>query len=133
LQDLGVTPAWAEAIEILNEGSPLTVKELGDLLVCERNHPSRLVERMVRAGLLERAASSADTRAVELRLSTVAQDLVPRVRAIEEALYDLIDATLPDPAVATVIESLNTLVSGTPSGAALERRRRHQQLHHAGP
>ena len=117
---------------ILDERSPLTVKELGDLLVCESSHPSRLVERMVRAGLVERAASSVDTRAVELRLSTAAQDLVPQVRVIEDALYDFIDATLPEAAVATVIETLGTVVSGSPSGAALERRRRHQQVRHAG-
>lgn len=133
LQELGLTPAWAEAIVILDERSPLTVKELGDLLVCEGSHPSRLVERMVQAGLVERAASSTDTRAVELRLSTAAQDLVPKVRAIEDALYGLIDATLPEAAVATVIETLSTVVSGSPSGAALERRRRHQQVRAAGP
>jgi DNA-binding MarR family transcriptional regulator len=66
---LDLTPAWAETLVILDEGSPLTVTELGDLLVCESDHPSRLVDRMARAGLLERTALLSDRRAVHLRLT----------------------------------------------------------------
>ena len=60
LRNLGLTPAWAETIGILQEDSPLTVDQLGELLVCESDHPSRLVERTARVGLLERITSFSD-------------------------------------------------------------------------
>jgi DNA-binding MarR family transcriptional regulator len=126
LRSLGLTPAWAEAIVILEEASPLTVNQLGELLVCESDHPSRLVERMARAGLLERIASPSDRRAVDLRLTPTAQALVPQIRAVENAIYATIEQTLPAEAVASAIATLSAVVSGRPAGAALERRKHHQ-------
>ena len=126
LRELGLTPAWAEALVVLDEWSPLTVRQLGDLLVCEGDHPSRLVDRMARAGLVERAASTSDRRAVELRLSSRGGVLVPQVRVVEDGLYSAIEELLPDEAVDTVVAILGALVSGRPAGEALERRRSHQ-------
>ncbi len=128
LEGIGLTPAWAEAIMILEESGPITVKELGELLVCESSHPSRLVERMVVAGLVERAASSTDSRAVNLSLSATAHGLVPKIRSVEDAVYGLIDSALPENVLATVIEALSIVVSGSHSGLALEKRRHHQQV-----
>jgi DNA-binding MarR family transcriptional regulator len=125
LRELNLTPAWAEVLIILDEHSPLTVKELGDLLVCESDHPSRLVNRMVSAGLLERRALASDRRAVALELTPAATELVSQVRAIEDGIYDFLEA-LPADSLSTVIATLSTLVAGQPSGLALERRKRHQ-------
>lgn len=129
LRELDLTPAWAETLVILDERSPLTVKELGDLLVCESDHPSRLVDRMARAGLLERTALPSDRRAVHLRLTPSAQALVAQVRAIEDAMYDFLEATMPEEALNTVIFTLSTLVSGQAAGLALGRRKQHQADH----
>ena len=57
LRPLNLTPAWAEALSVLDKREPLTIRELGLLLVCEGEHPSRLVNRMVIAGLLSVAAA----------------------------------------------------------------------------
>ncbi len=127
LRELGLTPAWAEVLVILDEHSPLTVKGLGELLVCESDHPSRLVKRMVAAGLLERRALATDRRAVALALTPAASELVSRVRMIEDGLYDFLEQALPAADLDTVISSLSALVSGQPSGLALDRRRQHQQ------
>lgn len=129
LRELDLTPAWAETLVILDERSPLTVKELGDLLVCESDHPSRLVDRMARAGLLERTALPSDRRAVHLRLTPSAQVLVAQVRAIEEEMYDFLEQAVPEEAINTVILTLSTLVSGQTAGLALERRKQHQADH----
>jgi len=129
LRELDLTPAWAETLVILDERSPLTVTELGDLLVCESDHPSRLVDRMARAGLLERTALPSDRRAVHLRLTPSAQVLVAQVRAIEDAMYDFLERAVPEEALNTVISTLSTLVSGQAAGLALERRKQHQADH----
>src|SRR3954447_9322336 len=126
LRPLGLTPAWAEAIIILDEHSPLTVKQLGDLLVCEGDHPSRLVDRMARADLILRSTSSSDRRAVELRLSPRATALVPQVRAIEDGLYDVVEQLLEAPSIEATNTSLRSFVAELPAGKALEARKRHQ-------
>ena len=126
LRELGLTPAWAEAIVILHEHTPRTVRELGDLLVCEGDHPSRLVERMARAGLVNRLPSPTDRRAVELRLSLTAESLVPQIRTVENRIYDYVDQLLPAVDIEVAIATLRSLVIGTPAGVAFERRIQRQ-------
>jgi aspartyl-tRNA synthetase len=54
LRPLGVTPAQAEVLQVLADRQPLTLTGLGELLVCESGtNPSRLVDRLVSAGLLK--------------------------------------------------------------------------------
>lgn len=69
LQPLGLTAAQAEVLQVLDRAGPLSLGELGDLLVAEGGHPSRLVDRMVRAGHLRRSVSSSDRRRLELSLT----------------------------------------------------------------
>ncbi len=126
LRELNLTPAWAEVLVILDEHSPLTVKELGDLLVCEGDHPSRLVNRMVGAGLLEREPLPSDRRAVQLRLTRAAVELLPQVRVIEDNLHGFLEQALPQDDLGTVIATLSTLIAAAPAGLALERRMQHQ-------
>ncbi|MCZ0975304.1 MarR family transcriptional regulator [Streptomyces albulus] len=55
LRPLGVTPAQGEVLRLLAERQPLTLSGLGALLVCESGgNPSRLVDRLVAAGLVRR-------------------------------------------------------------------------------
>ena len=78
VKPLGLTPAWAEVITVLSAREPLTIRELGLLLVCEGDHPSRLVKRMTAAGLLTTEAPPGDERARWLRLTPAARALLPR-------------------------------------------------------
>src|SRR3954471_14714181 len=55
LKPIGVTPSQAEVLSVLAAAdSPLTVREIGLLLVCETGSPSRLVSTLVSAGLVAR-------------------------------------------------------------------------------
>src|SRR4051812_45916518 len=70
LRPAGLTAAQGEVLAVLRDaGGGLTVRELGDRLVCEAGSPSRLVASLVDAGLLERGERSGDRRAVELTLT----------------------------------------------------------------
>ncbi|WP_220447339.1 MarR family winged helix-turn-helix transcriptional regulator [Nonomuraea deserti] len=70
LKPLGITTSQAEVIRVLQDRQPLTLNGLGDLLVCETgNSPSRLVERLVTAGLVHRETSPHDRRHIELILT----------------------------------------------------------------
>src|SRR5215217_2285183 len=55
LRPAGLTAAQGEVIAVLQEAKrPLTVREIGERLVCETGSPSRLVASLVDAGLLQR-------------------------------------------------------------------------------
>ena len=69
LRPLSLTPAQAEVIRVLQDYQPLSLVELGDLLVCEQGSPSRLVAGLVEAGLISRTASAEDGRRITLTLT----------------------------------------------------------------
>jgi MarR family transcriptional regulator, organic hydroperoxide resistance regulator len=122
LKPLGLTPAWAEAISVLDEREPLTIRELGLLLVCEGEHPSRLVNRMVSAGLLTTEPSPADDRARWIRLTPAARVLLPGLREVEDQLHTAIETTVNSNSLETCRAVLGNFIDGLPAGEALQRR-----------
>jgi len=122
LKPLGLTPAWAETISVLDEREPLTIRELGLLLVCEGEHPSRLVNRMVSAGLLTTGPSPDDDRARWITLTPAARDLLPRLREIEDQLHTAIEKTASPASVEACRAVLGNFIDGLPAAEALQRR-----------
>jgi MarR family transcriptional regulator, organic hydroperoxide resistance regulator len=122
LKPLGLTPAWAEAISVLDEREPLTIRELGLLLVCEGEHPSRLVNRMVSAGLLTTEPSPDDERARWIRLTPAARVLLPGLREIEDQLHTAIETTVNSTNLEACRAVLGDFIDGLPAGEALQRR-----------
>jgi DNA-binding MarR family transcriptional regulator len=122
LKPLGLTPAWAEAISVLDEREPLTIRELGLLLVCEGEHPSRLVNRMVSAGLLTTEPSPDDDRARWIRLTPAARVLLPGLREIEDQLHSAIETTVNSTSLEACRAVLGDFIDGLPAGQALQRR-----------
>ena len=128
LRPLGITPSQAEVLRLLADRQPLTLNSLGELLVCESGtSPSRLVDRLVAAGLVSRDAASHDRRAVEVALTQAGRRLVEGIVAIEEQLYGAIDEAGRDHDVEVVLRYLRTLVAGQPAGLAVLRRAHRRQ------
>jgi DNA-binding MarR family transcriptional regulator len=124
LRPAGLTAAQAEVLAVLREaGKPLTVREIGERLVCEGGSPSRLVASVVDAGLLERGERPGDRRAVELSLTAKGRAASDRVREAEDELHGWLGSALADREVAAASKALRKLVAGRPAGAAIERRR----------
>ena len=122
LKPLKLTPAWAEVLSVLDKREPLTIRELGSLLVCEGEHPSRLVNRMAEAGLLTTESAPDDERARWIRLTPHARSLLPALRDVEDQLHTAIEAGV-DPAKLTATRVvLEGFVDGMPAGEALQRR-----------
>lgn len=122
VKPLGLTPAWAEAISVLDEREPLTIRQLGQLLVCEGEHPSRLVTRMVSAGLLSTEPSPDDERARWIRLTPAARALLPGLREIEDHLHTTIEQAVNPAGLKACRAVLSGFVDGLPAGEALQRR-----------
>jgi DNA-binding MarR family transcriptional regulator len=86
LRPAGITPAQAEILSIVAEREPMTLRDLGQLLVCEAGSPSRAVDLLVSRGLVERALHHDDRRAVLLRLTPEGRLLLPAIRSAEHAI-----------------------------------------------
>lgn|SRR5437762_4727197 len=124
LRPAGLTAAQGEVIAVLQEAKrPLTLREIGERLVCEAGSPSRLVASLVDAGLLQRGERPDDRRAVELSLTAQGAAAAKRVRHAESALQDWLANALGDRETAAAIRALRKLVDGQPAGDAIARRR----------
>lgn len=130
LRPLQLTPAQAEVVRVLADNAPLTLTELGELLVCESGtNPSRLIDRLVTSGLVNREIDIDDRRVVNLSLTAEGSEVESRVRNIEDSLYDLIDSVTHtshtndgyDDAK-RMIGLLERLVDGSSAGNALAKR-----------
>src|SRR3954452_24721752 len=88
LKPLGVTPAQGEVLRVLADADgPLTVKQVGEVLVCEPGSPSRLASALVREGLVERGTPPDDARASTLALTKLGDKTARRVREVEDMLH----------------------------------------------
>ena len=120
LRPIGLTPEQSEVLRILGDHDDLTVKGVGLMLVCDSGtNPSRLVERLVHAGLVERQSDPGDRRKVRLVLTAEGRTKERQVRSIEDAMYAQIDLL---PNGADLVATLQLVVSGRPAGEALNRR-----------
>jgi MarR family transcriptional regulator, organic hydroperoxide resistance regulator len=124
LRPLGLTPAQAEVLAVVRDADrPLTVREIGDRLVCEGGSPSRLVASVVDRGLLSRGERDGDRRAVELSLTP---DGAKAAHAVAEAEGDLrawLAQSLSEREIATTVNVLRKLVEGRQTGTAIAHRR----------
>jgi MarR family transcriptional regulator, organic hydroperoxide resistance regulator len=123
LKEHDLTPSQAEAIAVLRDAArPLTVKEIGQRLVCEGGSPSRLMSTLTHKGLVESTAEPEDRRTTQLSLTSTGIDAARTVSHIERDLYDVLALILADDQVAAALPVLRALVAELPAGQALQRR-----------
>lgn len=123
LKPYGLTVSQAEAIAVLRDAStPLTVREIGQRLVCEGGSPSRLMATLTHKGLVHSTIGAEDRRTTVLSLSESGLDAARIVRDIEENLYAALGFVLDADKLDAVIPVLQALVAQLPAGQALQRR-----------
>lgn len=123
VRPLGLTAAQADALVVLGAAGPLSLKELGDLLIAESGHPSRLVDRLVAAGLVARAPAATDRRRYELSLTAEGRRLERQVQEAREGVLALARGLIGDRDVTPLLALLDDLLEVTPYAALIERRR----------
>ena len=125
LRPLGVSPAQAEVLAVVREATgSLSVREIGELLVCETGSPSRLVSSLITAGLLHGTHDVADGRITRLSLTAVGRRIAEQVVATEQEFErQLASHTPDDQTLDVVVDFLRQFVADTPAGRALARRR----------
>ena len=123
MRPLGLTAAQADALDVVGRAGPVSLRELGELLVAESGHPSRLVDRLVEAGLVERRPGRDDRRRVELSLTARGRSVRERVTETRQAVLDVGRAMLGDADLEPALVVLRSLLAQTPSAGLVERRR----------
>jgi DNA-binding MarR family transcriptional regulator len=123
MRPLGLTGAQADAITVIEQAGPLSLKELGELLIAEAGHPSRLVDRLVEAGLVERRAAEDDRRRIVLSLTPQGRRLEKRIQAAREHQLELGHALIGDRDLEPALELLRELAQFSPYEDLIDRRR----------
>jgi DNA-binding MarR family transcriptional regulator len=121
LRQVGLTPAQAEVLEVVRRRGPLTLADLGRLVVSETGSPSRLVDTLFRRGFLKREPTPGDKRAVMLSLTPAGHATVEK--AVEVGgVRDYIAHHLTSDEVDDLVRLLSRLVADTPGGNAVANR-----------
>jgi len=129
LRPIGLTPAQAEVLRVLQDHEPLSLIALGDLLVCETGSPSRLVQGLVEDGLVERTPSLTDKRMVTLILTGEGREKATQVAAVESQFYETYADLLKDAPIQEILALLWKFVENRPAGKALARRTGKEAQH----
>ena len=124
MRPLGLTGPQADALVVIGQAEPIALKDLGGLLIAEAGHPSRLVDRLVAAGLVTREAAADDRRRVELGLTRRGRQLGRRVAETRAAVFAAGRENVDERQLEAGLALLRRLLDGSEVGAVIERRRR---------
>ena len=122
MEPLGITAAQADALAVIGQAQPLSLKELGELLIAEGGHPSRLVDRLVNADLVERRPASDDRRRIVLSLTPAGRRLEKRVNAARDAIAQVGSELIAAHELERTLALLRRLLQSTPYAELVARR-----------
>jgi DNA-binding MarR family transcriptional regulator len=123
MRPLGLTGAQADALAVIGQAGSISLKELGELLIAEGGHPSRLVDRLFEARLVERRPADDDRRRVVLSLTPAGRRMNKRAEAMRETQLDFFRQILGDRDLASELELVLELLKYTPYADLVDRRR----------
>jgi MarR family transcriptional regulator, organic hydroperoxide resistance regulator len=119
---IGVTPSQAEVISILMKWQPISLKDLGGLLVCETGSPSRLIERMVKDQLVERVKDVRDSRFVRLQLTSIGIEKYKLITKEENELYKMLEHFYTNDELEFTNHILSKFLMKSPLSSSLSKR-----------
>jgi DNA-binding MarR family transcriptional regulator len=123
MRPLGLTGAQADALTVIRQAGPLSLRELGELLIAEAGHPSRLVDRLVDAGLVARTPAEDDRRRIVLELTQKGRRVEKRVEAAHDEVIELGRMRIGDRDLEPLLQMLRELAQPSPYGRLVTRRR----------
>lgn len=126
-RDFEITPAQAEVLLVLYRTEPMSLGELGDHLIAEGGHPSRLVDRLVQSGDVERRAAVDDRRRVELLLTDQGRSRAQQVAAVKQKMLAAARPLMSQHDIAPMKHLLETYLQGSRWAKTVEMRRQLSQ------
>ncbi|WP_020415650.1 MarR family winged helix-turn-helix transcriptional regulator [Amycolatopsis sp. ATCC 39116] len=123
LRPLGLTTGQAEALQLLDRYGPLSLGQLGALLIAEGGHPSRLVDRLVASGLLEREAAPDDRRRIEISCTSRGRELARAARERKEVFRAWLRGRLDGRDLSSTFDVLGACLDDSPLAETVRQRR----------
>jgi MarR family transcriptional regulator, organic hydroperoxide resistance regulator len=123
MRPLGLTGAQADALVVIGQAAPLSLQELGELLIAEAGHPSRLVDRLVEAGLVDRRPAEDDRRRIVLSLTTAGRRQVKQIQAARDGVLQLGRQLVGDRDIEPALGLLRDLLQYSSFAELIARRR----------
>lgn len=133
LRPLGITASQAEALQLLDRYGPLSLGELGTLLIAEGGHPSRLVDRLVASGFVQRENSSDDRRRIEISCTPRGRELARAAREHKETFRAWLQDRLEGADLGAATAVLETCLTDTPLAETVRQRRERALAGEATP
>lgn len=124
---LGISPAQAEVLLILQQAEPLSVGELGDLLIAEGGHPSRLVDRLFQAGYVLRQSDLEDRRRVEISLTEKGRVIAQQVNEVKQRMLTAARPLMEQYDIEPIKNLLKAYLEGSRWAKTVEMRRQLAQ------
>ena len=124
LRPLDLTASQAEVLDLLDRYGLMSLGELGALMVAEGGHPSRLVDRMVQAGLVSRQSAGDDRRRLELVPTDRGRALSAQARAAKEPFRRWVGSQLEGVDLGPVRAFFATFLAGTEMEETVRQRRK---------
>ncbi|MHC5002030.1 MAG: MarR family winged helix-turn-helix transcriptional regulator [Planctomycetota bacterium] len=107
----GLSVSQCYTLEALDGREPATMSELAGRMYLEVSSMTRVVDRLVAAGLAERAADPADRRVCRVRITPKGRDLLATVRADLLAEHEQVLRELPADSREAIITAMNHLLA----------------------
>ena len=125
--DLDITPAQAEVLLVLYQAEPMSLGELGDYLIAEGGHPSRLVDRLVQSGDVERRSAVEDRRRLELLLTEQGRIRVQQVMDVKQKMLAVAKPLMEQYDIAPMKQLLEAYLQKSRWARTVEMRRQLAQ------
>ena len=122
LKDLHVTPSQAEALRVLADHGPLSLKELGERLICEGGSPSRLLTSLIEKGLVVSTENEKDRRVKSLVLSKRGLAVAHQIKEQEKKFYAQYEVKMSYEQLSAITHAMNALVDDPRLARALKMR-----------
>jgi DNA-binding MarR family transcriptional regulator len=133
LRPFGITSCQSEALQLLDRYGPLSLNALGTLMIAEGGHPSRLVDRLVEAGLVHRQQAEHDRRQVEISCTDRGSELAARAAECKEVFHSWVRERLVGQDVAAASALLQACLVDTPLAETVRQRRERPLAVHLEP
>jgi DNA-binding MarR family transcriptional regulator len=122
MKTIDLTVSQSEVIRVLEQWQPVSLKDLGALLICETGSPSRLIERMVEVELVDKVVNPSDARFVLLQLTDKGMGKAKQIMEFEEKLYVDLESLFSNGEMASVSSALEKMLSHFPIAETLRKR-----------
>lgn len=124
LAPFGVTPSQNEILKILAQQDGLATTQIGDLLICGSDNPSRVLDRLIQKELIKKKKDTIDSRKNNIYLTDKGRTILKETMKIEAEFNKSIQEKLDNQIkIDEFIAILNRQIEGTKTLAQIQTKK----------